>query len=41
MSTKGEKSTVNKKAIINDLIETGKKKGVLSYKEIGDALSEL
>ena len=41
VNMKNEKNQVDKKAIINDLIETGKKKGILSYKEIGDALSEL
>ncbi len=32
---------VNKKAIVKELIEKGKKKGVLTYKEILDALDEL
>ena len=34
MDMKNEKTIVDKKAVINELIETGKKKGVLSYKEI-------
>jgi len=40
MDMKNEKSVTDKKEVINDLIELGKKKGILSYKEIGDALSE-
>ena len=36
-----ETKMVDKKAVINELIENGKKKGVLSYKEIGDALGEI
>ncbi len=31
----------NKKTIVKELIETGKKKGVLTYKEIGSALEDL
>lgn len=34
-------SNENKTAIIKKLIETGKKKGILSYKEIQDALEEI
>ena len=41
MDMKNEKTQADKKSIINELIETGKKKGILSYKEIGDALGEL
>jgi len=38
---KEEKNIADKKTIIMDLVELGKKKGVLSYKEIEDALAEL
>ena len=43
MSETNKKTTQNKdpKARINELLETGKQKGVLSYKEIMDALQEL
>ncbi len=42
MSEKKENmSNENKTAIIKSLIETGKKKGILSYKEIQDALEEI
>ena len=34
-------TTENKKALIKELMEQGKKKGILSYKEIIDALSEI
>jgi len=40
MDMKNEKNITDKKEVINDLIELGKKKGILSYKEIGDALAE-
>ena len=40
MDMKNGKNIVDRKAVINELIETGKKKGILSYKEISDALSE-
>ncbi len=42
MSTKKEEmSNENKSLIIKKLIETGKKKGILTYKEIQDALEEI
>jgi len=42
MSTKKENmSNENKSLIIKKLIETGKKKGILTYKEIQDALEEI
>ena len=43
MSETNKKTTPTKdpKARINELLETGKQKGVLSYKEIMDALQEL
>ena len=42
MSTKKENmSKENKSLIIKKLIETGKKKGILTYKEIQDALEEI
>jgi RNA polymerase primary sigma factor len=37
---KEEKNITDKKAVILELVENGKKKGVLSYKEIEEALSE-
>ena len=40
MDMKNEKTMADRKAVINELIENGKKKGILSYKEISDALSE-
>ncbi len=40
-NNKDTKSTVNKKNIIKDLLEKGKKKGILTYKEITDALEEI
>lgn len=33
--------TANKKAIIKDLVEKGRKKGMLSYKEINESLEEM
>ncbi len=33
--------TVNKKAIIKDLVDKGRKKGMLSYKEINESLEEM
>ena len=43
MSETNKKTTPTKdpKQRINELLETGKQKGVLSYKEIMDALQEL
>lgn len=42
MSTKKEEmSNENRSLIIKKLIETGKKKGILTYKEIQDALEEI
>ena len=38
---KEEMSNENKSLIIKKLIETGKKKGILTYKEIQDALEEI
>ncbi len=40
VSIKDEKTIADKKSVISKLIETGKKKGILTYKEIGDMLSE-
>ncbi len=40
-NNKDANSTVNKKNIIKDLLEKGKKKGMLTYKEITDALEEI
>ena len=40
MDIKEEKNITDKKAVILELVENGKKKGVLSYKEIEEALSE-
>lgn len=40
VSIKDEKTIADKKAVISKLIETGKKKGILTYKEIGDMLGE-
>ena len=41
MENKEAMSTDNRSLIIKKLIETGKKKGVLSYKEIADALEQI
>ncbi len=41
MENKEEKTVADKKTVIMELVELGKKKGVLSYKEIEDALAEL
>ncbi len=40
-NNKDANSTNNKKNIIRDLLEKGKKKGMLTYKEITDALEEI
>ena len=40
-NNKDANSTFNKKNIIKDLLEKGKKKGMLTYKEITDALEEI
>ncbi len=40
-NNKDANSTINKKSIIKDLLEKGKKKGMLTYKEISDALEEI
>ena len=40
-NNKDANSTTNKKNIIKDLLEKGKKKGMLTYKEITDALEEI
>ncbi|MBQ7953124.1 MAG: RNA polymerase sigma factor RpoD [Clostridia bacterium] len=40
-NNKDANSTVNKKNIIKDLLEKGKKKGMLTYKEITDSLEEI
>lgn len=40
-NNKDANSTANKKNIIKDLLEKGKKKGILTYKEITDALEEI
>ena len=40
-NNKDANSTANKKNIIKDLLEKGKKKGMLTYKEITDALEEI
>ncbi len=40
-NNKDANSTVNKKNAIKDLLEKGKKKGMLTYKEITDALEEI
>ncbi len=40
-NNKDANSTVNKKNIIKDLLEKGKKKGMLTYKEITNALEEI
>ena len=40
-NNKDANSTVNKKNVIKDLLEKGKKKGMLTYKEITDALEEI
>ena len=40
-NNKDANSTTNKKSIIKDLLEKGKKKGMLTYKEISDALEEI
>ena len=40
MEIKEEKNLTDKKTVILELVELGKKKGVLSYKEIEDALAE-
>ncbi len=40
MSIKNEKNIADKKAVVSKLIETGKKKGLLTYKEISDMLCE-
>ena len=40
-NSKDVNSTANKKNIIKDLLEKGKKKGMLTYKEITDALEEI
>ena len=40
-NNKDANSTANKKNIIKELLEKGKKKGMLTYKEITDALEEI
>ena len=40
-NNKDANATANKKNIIKDLLEKGKKKGMLTYKEITDALEEI
>ncbi len=40
-NNKDANSTANKKNIIKDLLERGKKKGMLTYKEIQDTLEEI
>ena len=40
MDKKEEKNLTDKKTAVLELVELGKKKGILSYKEIEETLSE-